>query len=261
MTMAFNGDLGIYHAWKRSLHLYMAFNTSKFPDDETKVACALTYMTSGSANNWAQAFYESALDPVVGTLTLGTWADFLTKLDETFNDPNAQRKAMDSLLRDKLDIDKDGPEAFFATYEINARKANLIAGTAANDAIHINNVTRLMPFDIQTRIGYMPTPATTYSTLKTAILQMYASYKERKDRVRPCKHRSRQSAREVSSGSTGCAPGRGNLVNRALMGVAVASSVIAGGLERKSRLRASTRESRSPVERTIFAGNRDMSAR
>ena len=72
--MAFDGDLGIYHAWKRSLHLYMAFNASKFPDDETKVASALTYMTSGSANNWAQAFYESALDPVAGTLTLGTWA-------------------------------------------------------------------------------------------------------------------------------------------------------------------------------------------
>ena len=80
----------------------------------------MTYITSGLADNWAQAFYESALDPIAGTLTLGTWADFLTKLDETFNDPNAQRKAMDSLLQDKLDIDKDGPQAFFATYEINA---------------------------------------------------------------------------------------------------------------------------------------------
>ena len=199
--MAFNGDLGIYHAWKRSLHLYMAFNTSKFPDDETKVACALTYMTSGSANNWAQALYESVLDPVAGTLTLGTWADFLTELDETFNDPNAQRKAMDSLLRDKLDIDTDGPEAFFATYEINARKANLIAGTAANNAIHINNVIRLMPFDIQTCIGYMPTPATTYSTLKTTILQMYASYKERKDRLTALKATQKPKASPVGKPS------------------------------------------------------------
>ena len=40
-----------------------------------------------------------------------------------------------------------------------------------------------MPLDIQNRIGYMPTQPTTYSAIKTAILQMYAAYKERKDRL------------------------------------------------------------------------------
>ena len=58
-----------------------------------------------------------------------------------------------------------------------------------------------MPFDIQTRIGYMPTPATTYSTLKSAILQMYASYKERKDRLTALKATQKPKASPVGKPS------------------------------------------------------------
>ena len=106
---------------------------------------------------------------------------------------------MDSLLCDKLDINKDGPEAFFTTYKINAQKANLVAGIAANDAIHINNIICLMPFDLQTRICYMPTQATTYSALKATTLHMYVSYKGRKDQLAALRTTQKHKASPVGS--------------------------------------------------------------
>ena len=53
----------------------MAANGTKFPDDTFKIACTLSYMTEGTANTWAQAFFEEKA--VTGTLVPGTWADFL----------------------------------------------------------------------------------------------------------------------------------------------------------------------------------------
>ena len=91
---SFDGSLTSYHGWRRSLSLYMAFNASKFPDDATKVACALACMTSGSATNWAQAYFEGHLD-ANGDFVAGTWADFVQEMDATFKDPNLQQKAME----------------------------------------------------------------------------------------------------------------------------------------------------------------------
>ena len=178
--LSFDGSLTSYHGWRRSLSLYMAFNASKFPDDATKVACALACMTSGSATNWAQAYFEGHLD-ANGDFVAGTWADFVRELDATFKDPNLQQKAMESLLRDRGDVDKDGPEASFANYEVNARNAGIPAGTAAHDAVHINNLRRIMPNDLKNRIDYMPAAPTTYATYKSAALRLYAAYKELKD--------------------------------------------------------------------------------
>ena len=89
---------------------------------------------------------------------------------------------MESLLRDRGDVNKDGPEAFFANYEINARNAGIPAGTAAHDAVHINNLRRMMPNDLRNCIDYMPTAPATYTTYKSAALRLYAAYKELKDR-------------------------------------------------------------------------------
>ena len=178
---SFDGSLTSYHGWRRSLSLYMAFNASKFPDDATKVACALACMTSGSATNWAQAYFEGHLD-ANGDFMAGTWADFVQELDATFKDHNLQQKAMESLLQDRGDVDKDGPEAFFANYEVNARNAGIPAGTTVHDAVHINNLRRMMPNDLRNRIDYMPAAPTTYATYKSAALRLYAAYKELKDR-------------------------------------------------------------------------------
>lgn len=179
--MAFDGTLALYDTWKRALHLYMHFNRTKFPDDDTKIACALTYMTSGSASLWAQAFYEGSLTPA-GTLQWGTWADFQKELDSTFKDPNLQRKAAETLLRSRLDIDKNGPESIFAEYEILARNAGMPAGDQDHDHVHVSNLDRLMPFSLRDRLLMLnPLPAT-FKDYKAAVLRLYAAYKEVRDR-------------------------------------------------------------------------------
>lgn len=176
----FDGDLANYFSWRHSLSLYMAFNSAKFPNEGTKVACALTYMTSGSANNWAQAYFKEHLD-ATGDFVAGTWADFIAGLDATFKDPNLQKKVVESLLREKADVDKEGPEAFFANYEVKARNAGIPTNSAANNAVHINNLDRLMPYNLRERIRYMPAQPTTYTTYKAAALLFYPAYKEKRD--------------------------------------------------------------------------------
>ena len=79
------------------------------------------------------------------------------------------------------DVDKDGPEAFFANYEVNAWNAGIPAGTVAHDAVHINNLQQMMPDDLRNRIAYMPMAPTTYATYKSTALRLYGAYKERKD--------------------------------------------------------------------------------
>ena len=88
----------------------MTFNSTKFPDDQSKVIYALSYMTEGTANVWAQAFYEEKMD-AAGALVVGTWADFVVRLEATFRDTNLQKNAADTLLRKRgsLDIDNGGP--------------------------------------------------------------------------------------------------------------------------------------------------------
>ena len=39
--LIYNGSLTTYASWRRSITLYMTVNQTKFPDDNTKIACAL----------------------------------------------------------------------------------------------------------------------------------------------------------------------------------------------------------------------------
>ena len=162
--LVYNGSLTTYSSWRRSLALYMTVNTTKFPDDASKIACALSYMTEGTASTWAQAFFEEKGG--TSTFTPGTWTNFSDKLDATFKDINLQKKAAKSLLEGELSIDKGGPERFFADYEILARDAELVAGTNTNDIVHIHNLTRLMPYDLRDRVNTADPPPDTYARYK-----------------------------------------------------------------------------------------------
>ena len=62
--LVFNGSLSSYPTWRRSLGLYMTFNSTKFPDDQSKVICALSYMTEKTASVWAQAFMRRRWTPL-----------------------------------------------------------------------------------------------------------------------------------------------------------------------------------------------------
>ena len=137
----------------------MSTNATKFPDDMAKIACTLSYMTKGTANTWAQAFFEEKA--LTGTLVPGTWTDFQSRLNSTFKDVNLQVKAVKSLLGDKFDIDKEGSKGFFANYEILVREANIVTGTTTHNAVHVSNLNRLLPFDLRDKINAVdPVPVT-----------------------------------------------------------------------------------------------------
>ena len=158
--LVFSGSLSSYPTWRQSLGLYMTFNSTKLPDDRSKVIHALSYMTEGTANVWAQAFYEEKMD-AAGALTVGTWADFVIRLDATFRDANLQRKAAETLLRkgDVLVIDSGGPEGFFVEYKSLSRDADMVISDASHDAVHINSLTCLMLSDLRDRISEDGHPA------------------------------------------------------------------------------------------------------
>ena len=81
-------------------------------------------------------------------------------------DVNCQVKAAKSLLRNKFDINKAGPEGFFANYKVLAREANIITGTASHDLVHVSNLNRLLPFELRDRINQVDPVPITYAEYK-----------------------------------------------------------------------------------------------
>ena len=136
--LVFNGSLSSYPTWRRSLGLYMTFNSTKFPDDRSKVICALSYMTEGTVDVWAQAFYEEKMD-AAGALVVVTWADFVVRLEATFRDTNLQKNAAETLLRkrDMLVINSERSEGFFAECELLSRDVDMVTTDASHDAVHL----------------------------------------------------------------------------------------------------------------------------
>ena len=92
--------------------------------------------------------------------------DFLDWLNAIFKDVDHQAKAAKSLLRDKFNINKAGPEGFFADYEVLAREANIIAGKADHDSVHISNLNQLLPFELRDRINQVDPVPITYAEYK-----------------------------------------------------------------------------------------------
>ena len=82
--LTFNGSITTHSARRQSLSLYMAVHSTKFPDDQIKITCALSCMTEGTASIWAQTFFEDK--NTTGTSIPGTWSDFNTSLNTAFKD-------------------------------------------------------------------------------------------------------------------------------------------------------------------------------
>ena len=71
----FDGSSKHYHSWIQKVELFIRGN--KITEDEEKILITLSFMTSGPALDWCQAFADEALQ---GT-GFGTWAEFRDKLN------------------------------------------------------------------------------------------------------------------------------------------------------------------------------------
>lgn len=124
----FSGRSADYETFRRQLLLYLLANRTRIVDDEMKIITALSYMSTGLADRWAQNFIDeiSAATPAGQPTNLGTWDDFIKALDATFKDPNKEKNAQQKLYDWKQG--NRTAEDFFTTFD-QLRRA---AGYAAN---------------------------------------------------------------------------------------------------------------------------------
>ena len=80
---AYDGSFETSRQWLNAVQLYLLVNEDVYNNDDKKIAFVLSYMTKGSALTWATTFRENSVD-ATGTVTLGTYVNFIAKFNEDF---------------------------------------------------------------------------------------------------------------------------------------------------------------------------------
>lgn len=89
----YDGNRANYETFRRTLELYAVGITG----DRDKIITAISFLTKGDADAWAQNFMQIETANVYGGTM--TWAAFLRRLDEKFLDPRVAEIARDDLNR------------------------------------------------------------------------------------------------------------------------------------------------------------------
>jgi len=95
-----------YKTWFRILEAYIRAYNNLFPDDQWKINCMLTYMSSGRAAEWAEHFTDEHTKIIQEVRVFNpetTWTEFIKLLDLTFDLRRTKDKARTDLavLRQK----------------------------------------------------------------------------------------------------------------------------------------------------------------
>ena len=89
----YDGNRTTYATFRHSIDLF----TASIADDSSKILAAVSYMTIGDADSWAQSFVTQHLTDVMnGTYT---WAHFTADLDKHFKDPREAEHAREQLFK------------------------------------------------------------------------------------------------------------------------------------------------------------------
>ncbi|EJD38862.1 hypothetical protein AURDEDRAFT_172014 [Auricularia subglabra TFB-10046 SS5] len=113
---AFDGSRAHYETLRRSIELYV----KAIPTDANKILAALSFLTQGDANAWAQNWVQAHdLDKKPET-----WARFLKDLDEKFLDLCIAENACESLA--KLTQGRDPADSFFLKFDELRTKAGFV---------------------------------------------------------------------------------------------------------------------------------------
>ncbi|KZV89740.1 hypothetical protein EXIGLDRAFT_771484 [Exidia glandulosa HHB12029] len=90
---AYNGTRAEYETFRRGLELYI----KAISKDKDKIIAALSFLTSGDADAWAQNFMQDHAARV--DRDAFPWEEFLTLLDKKFLDPRTAEYAREQLFR------------------------------------------------------------------------------------------------------------------------------------------------------------------
>jgi len=96
----FDGKESNYKTWFRILEAYIRAYENLFPNDQRKINCMLTYMSSGRAAEWAEYFTNKHTKIIEGNRVFNpamTWAEFVKLLDQNFDLRRTKDKARTDL--------------------------------------------------------------------------------------------------------------------------------------------------------------------
>jgi len=96
----FTGDRKKADAFLRAVSLNIAIQPNAFPNDQTKVLYALSWMQGGSAGDWAANHTRTILE--TGAQPFATWAVFRERFEAAFGDSDRQAQSRQRLRDIKM---------------------------------------------------------------------------------------------------------------------------------------------------------------
>ena len=76
----------------KDIQLYLNINEETYDTDKKKISYMLSFMDDSDAKSWRAAFLRSVTTN--GVLDLGTWTDFLKKVEDSFKPYDAPGDAL-----------------------------------------------------------------------------------------------------------------------------------------------------------------------
>ncbi|KZV97000.1 hypothetical protein EXIGLDRAFT_764755 [Exidia glandulosa HHB12029] len=154
----FDGQRASYETFRRNLLLYVqAIRT-----DNEKIVTALSFLTKGDADAWAQLYVQQHTDDLESSASKLKWIDFLAELDKRFLDPRIAELAREKLFRMTQGRAADA-ETFLATFEDLRIKGGLV-NAEHHDTILVDYLKKAMWPELVLAI------TTTYDSSKTSAL-------------------------------------------------------------------------------------------
>ena len=103
---AYDGSFETLRQWLNAVQLYLLVNEDVYNNNDKKIVFVLSYMTKGSALIWATTFQENSVN-VTGTITLGTYMNFIAKFNKDFKQRDVTRTAIAWLTTKQMVLKKD----------------------------------------------------------------------------------------------------------------------------------------------------------
>jgi hypothetical protein len=140
----FSGDRGQYETWWFTVMNYLAMNQVPYNTDVKKIGFVLTLLQGGDAGIWGAHYWKSQTNSGANTYT-DTWTEFVTKLNDFFQKPDAENEAEFDLEN----IKQNGRPA--ADFNIEFRRLASLAGIT-NDRNLIKLYRKGLDYHIAKRI-------------------------------------------------------------------------------------------------------------
>ena len=117
LPINFDGTQEKFMTWFRTLNLYIIAHPDIFKEDKAKIILALSYMTGGLANNWAE-LYTIKRTNANNEIEFGTWKDFIEELKNFFDTKKAREEALAHVAHEKGQL-----EAYILRFNMLATRA------------------------------------------------------------------------------------------------------------------------------------------